>query len=154
MTIEEIRSEFTPIFRQAQAVLEEKRFFEVSFAVGDDLERQRFTTTEEAFEAYNVQVGKGNRDVAVSAKTEKIEFRGASYYPFLLALFNTFQSGRVVPTTKWPYKKIHVFNERVLTALTKAYVESLKESDGKKARTIRAELIAETMVAENTPTLA
>jgi hypothetical protein len=143
MTTEEIRSEFIPIFEEARAVLEESRFFEVSFAVGDDLERRRFTTTEEAFESYNTQVSTGNRDVAVSAKTERIEFRGVSYYPFLLALFNTFQSGQVVPTTKWPYKKVHVFNERVLTALTKIYVEGLAEKDAEIARSIRAELIAE-----------
>jgi hypothetical protein len=143
MTREEIREKFTPIFSEARGVLEEKRFFEVSFAVGDGLERRRFTNTEEAFEEYRAQVEQGNRDVAVSAKTDRIEFRGVSYYPFLLSLFNTFQGGKVIPTAKWPYKKVQVFNERVLAALTKSFVESLDEHDGEIARAIRSELIAE-----------
>lgn len=143
MTPEEIRSEFTPIFQKARAILEKNRFFEVSFAVGDGLERRKFKTTEEAFELYNAQVAAGNRDVAVNAKTERIEFNGASYYPFLLALFNTFQSGQVVPTIKWPYKKVQYFNARVLRALTKIYVESLDAAEAEIARSIRAEMMAE-----------
>lgn len=143
MTTEEILAEFTPIFREAEEALRKTRFFEVSFAVGDQMERRRFKTTEEAFELYNAQVAEGNRDVAVSAKTERIEFRGVSYYSFLLVLFNTFQGGHVVPTTKWPYKKVHVFNERVLKALTKIYVESLDEADAEIARSVRIDLIAD-----------
>lgn len=143
MTAEEIRNEFTPIYNEARAILEETRFFEVSFAVGDELERRKFKTTEEAFELYNAQVGSGNRDVAVNAKTERIEFKGASYYPFLLALFNTFQGGQVVPTIKWPYKKVRAFNERVLRGLTKVYIDSLSEAEAEIARSIRTEMMAE-----------
>ena len=93
MTPEQIRSEFTLVFNEARAVLEEKRFFEVSFAVGDGLERSRFTAPGEAFRSYEARVATGNRDVAVNAKTEKIEFRGASYAPFT-ALFKTSQGAR------------------------------------------------------------
>jgi len=146
MTKEEIHGELAPIIAEALAVLEENRYFEVSFALGDGLERRRFTTTEEAFSEYRLQVERGNRDVAVSAKTDRIEFRGVSYYPFLLSLFNTFQGGKIVPTVKWPYKKVQDFNERVLTALTKNFVESLDAADGETARTVRTELIDEIIV--------
>jgi hypothetical protein len=146
MTREEIRSELAPVIAGALAVLKEKRFFEVSFAVGDGLERRRFTNTEDAFEEYRLQVENGNRDVAVNAKTDRIEFRGLSYYPFLLSLFNTFQGGNVCPTANWPYKKVQDFNERVLIALTKGFVQSLDSDDGEIACEIRAEMIAKIVV--------
>jgi hypothetical protein len=137
MTPEQIRSEFTLVFNEARAVLEEKRFFEVSFAVGDGLERSRFTAPGEAFRSYEARVATGNRDVAVNAKTEKIEFRGASYAPFLLALFKTSQGAAL----EWPVQKVREFNELVMTSLTAIYLESLDDADALVALGIREEMI-------------
>jgi hypothetical protein len=137
MTAEEIRIEFTKIFNEARAMLEEKRFFEVSFAVGDGLERARFTRPDKAFQSYRARVATGNRDVAINAKTEKIEFRGASYAPFLLALFKKSEIGPV----EWPDQKVRAFNELVMTSLTAIYVGSLGEADARVAIGIRDEMI-------------
>ena len=138
MTPEQIRSEFTSIFTEALATLEKERFFEVSFAVGDGLERARFTAPGEAFRSYEARAATGNRDVAVTAKTEKIEFRGASYAPFLLALFKTSQGAAM----KWPAEKVKEFNELVLTSLTAIYLESLDDGDARVAIGIRDEMMA------------
>ena len=75
--------------------------------------------------------------MAVNAKTEKIEFRGASYAPFLLALFKTSQGA----APEWPVQKVREFNELVMTSLTAIYLESLDDADARVASGIRDEMI-------------